>query len=295
MNIPPWFAAHGFTLEAVQQQIEELKPSRWGRFIYRYCPYRLSVMRANIDQEYGDVLNVVQKKRLAQAFYSHALRSLKEILALRFMSERKVASKVDVKGYERVLDVAAKGQGVLILTGHFGNWEFAPLGGILNFKQFQGKFHFIRRTLHGAAWLERILFRRYFNAGLQVIPKKNSLTQVCDVLAAGNAVVFVLDQYASPRNRDGVPVEFFGKKVGTYRSLAMLSRYTGVPVVPAFGYRESDGRHVLMFGEPIAVQDDESSPMAIYKNTLAYNQALERIILARPEQWLWLHKRWKRC
>lgn len=258
-----------------------------------YClPYRRRIVMANIEQVFGDTLASAQKIHLAKAFYSHLVTSLKEMIFLRFMSEKKLQECVEVRGYERLLEIAAEKQGVLVLTGHFGSWEFAPIGGIANFKQFQGQFHFIRRTL-GNKLIERILFRRYYRAGLKVIPKKNSLNQVCEALEQNHAVVFVLDQHASLANRDGVAVEFFGKKAGTYRSLASISRHTGVPVVPAAGYRLENGRHVLEFYEPIAWQDFGSTQESIYRNTLAYNQALERIILAHPEQWLWLHKRWK--
>lgn len=274
------------------QQIEALPVSWAGRFVYRCLPYRRSVILSNIHQVFGVSLNDAQQKHLARAFYSHLLKSVKEMISLRFMNEAQLRERVDVKGHERLLEIAAQGKGVLVLTGHFGNWEFAPLGGILNFKQFQGQFHFIRRLL-GNKTLERMLFRRYYRAGLNVIPKKNSLSQVCDVLDKNHAVVFVLDQHASLRNRDGVAAEFFGKKAGTYRSLASIARHTGIPVVPAAGYRLSSGRHVLEFFDPIVWQDYETTQESIYRNTLAYNQALEKMILAHPEQWLWLHKRWK--
>lgn len=255
-------------------------------------PYRRRIILSNIEQVFGNKLTPSQQTHLAKAFYSHLMTSIKEMIQLRFLNEKKLCDRVDVVGHERLLAVASKGRGVLVLTGHFGNWEFAPLGGILNFKQFQGQFHFIRRTL-GSKTLERILFRRYYKAGLNVIPKKNSLQQVCDVLEQNHAVVFVLDQHASLANRDGVAAEFFGKKAGTYRSLASFSRHTGVPVVPAAGYRLPNGRHVLEFHEPIVWKDYPSTQESIYQNTLAYNQALERIIMEHPEQWLWLHKRWK--
>jgi KDO2-lipid IV(A) lauroyltransferase len=247
---------------------------------------------ANIDQVYANTLTVEQKKRLAQAFYSHLATSLKEMIRLRFISDEQLAQQVDIIGHQRLLDIAAENRGVLVMTGHLGSWEFAPIAGIANFKQFKGQFHFIRRTLKNKR-IERMLFRRYYNAGLQVIPKKNSLHQVCDVLEKNHAVVFVMDQHASISNRDGVEVEFFGKKAGTYRSLATFSRHTGVPVVPASSYRLKDGRHVLEFHEPIPWQDYDSTQESIYRNTLAYNQALERMILAHPEQWMWMHKRWK--
>ena len=279
-------------MSALKEKIKQLPVTLVGRFIYRCMPYRLGVIKKNIAQVFGEQLTQSEQQHLAKAFYSHLATSIKEMIHLRFLSEKKLCERVDVVGYERLLAVAAEGKGVLVLTGHFGNWEFAPLGGILNFKQFQGQFHFIRRTL-GSKTLERILFRRYFKAGLNVIPKKDSLQQVCDVLEKNHAVVFVLDQHASLVNRDGVAVEFFGKKAGTYRSLASFSRHTGVPVVPAAGYRLPNGRHVLEFHEPIVWQDYPTTQESVYRNTLAYNQALERIILEHPEQWLWLHKRWK--
>lgn len=272
--------------------INNLKITRIGRFLYRFMPYRRSVIRENLHQVFQDQLSDSDKERLVKAFYSHFATSLKEIIQLRFMSEEKLKARVEIKGHERLLSIAKENRGVLILTGHFGNWEFAPLGGILNFKEFKGQFHFIRRTL-GSKRLERFLFKRYFDAGLQVIPKKNSLPQVCDALEKKHAVVFVLDQHASLSNRDGLAVEFFGKKAGTYRSLASISRHTGIPVVPAAGYRLPNGHHVLEFFEPIPWQDYGTTQESLYRNTLAYNQALERIILAHPEQWHWFHKRWK--
>lgn len=273
-------------------QIEALPVSMAGRFIHRFMPWRRKVIMSNINQVFGDTLSLRQKTHLAQSFYSHLATSIKEAFQLRFLSEKALCRRVEVRGHQRMLDVVAENKGVLVLTGHVGNWEFAPIGGILNFRQFKGQFHFIRRTL-GSKTIERILFNRYYQAGLNVIPKKNSLQQVCDALDQNHAVVFVLDQHASLANRDGIAVEFFGRKAGTYRSLASFARHTQVPVVPASGYRLPDGRHVLEFHEPILWQEADTTQDAIYRNTLAYNQALEKIILAHPEQWMWLHKRWK--
>lgn len=274
------------------EQITKLPVTLAGRFVYRFLPYRRNIILSNIDQVFGNRLNACEKKRLAQSYYSHLLTSLKEAVQLRFMSEEELRNRVEILGHEKMLEVVAKQQGVLVLTGHFGNWEFAPIGGVLNFKEFKGQFHFIRRTL-GFKALERILFRRYYQAGLHVIPKKNSLVQACDALEKNHAVIFVLDQHASLVNRDGIAVEFFGKKAGTYRSLATISRNTGIAVIPAAGYRLPNGKHVLEFFESIPWQEYSSDKESLYQNTLAYNQALERIILAHPEQWNWIHKRWK--
>lgn len=263
-----------------------------GRFVARFFPYRKKVILENINHAFGDELTKAQKKHLMTAFYSHLMLSIKEVIQLRFMRKKTLLSRVEVKGHERVLEVKAQNKGVLILTGHFGSWEFAPIAGILKFDQFRGQLHFIRRKV-GNRLLGKVLFRRYREAGLNVITKTNALQRVTEALEKNHAVVFVLDQHASLNNRDGIAAEFFGKKAGTFRSLATFARHKEMPVIPASGYRLPCGRHVLEFHEPIPFEKHEGNHAELYHNTCAYNRALEKIILRHPEQWWWLHRRWK--
>jgi KDO2-lipid IV(A) lauroyltransferase len=266
--------------------------NRWGSFMAKFLPYRKKVILANMDQVYGQDISSKAKNHLMTAFYSHFGQIILETFKLRFLSEQQLEDSVTIEGYQHLLDVAANGRGVLVLTGHFGNWEFAPLGGISQFKQFKGHFHFIRKSI-GFKALENILFKRYFQAGLRIINKKNALDKILSALEQNHAVIFVMDQHATLANKDGIAVEFFGKKAGTYRSLAMVSYYADVPVVPAASYRTADNKHVLKFFEPVLWQDASDPEQALYENTLRYNQILEQIILEHPEQWWWLHKRWK--
>lgn len=276
----------------VSKQIDALYVSKIGHFVATCLPYRKRIIMENINQVFGEQITSEQKWHLAKAFYTHLLLSIKEAIQLQFMRQKTLIDRVEVKGHERVLEIAAQQKGVLILTGHFGSFEFAPIGGILKFKQFSGRFYFIRRKL-AHTWMERILFRRYHQAGLNVISKDNALHHVTRALEQNHAVVFVLDQHASLANRDGIAAEFFGKKAGTYRSLATFARYSQMPVVPASSYRLPNGKHVLEFHEPIPWQEFEGNHVAIYENTCNYNRALEQIILAHPEQWWWMHRRWK--
>jgi KDO2-lipid IV(A) lauroyltransferase len=277
---------------SMEQHVLSRPVTRWGRWMYRFLPYRKKVIEANIRQVFGKHISIEAQQHLAKAFYSHLGKIISETLRLRFLSEQQLMNMVSIEGHQHLFDVAAKGKGVLILTGHFGNWEFAPLGGMPQFKDYKGCFHFIRREL-GFKRLEQILFKRYYRAGLQVIPKKNALDKIMQALEHNHAVVFVLDQHASLANKDGIAVEFFGKPAGTYRSLAMVAKYTEVPVVAAAGYRTADNRHVLKFYPPMDLVQPEGTESVIEANTRQYNQILEQIIMEHPEQWWWLHKRWK--
>ena len=278
--------------QEIIKYIGSLKPSLAGKFFYYCLPFRKNVILKNMNIVFHDVLSQTQIKKLALAFYSHIATSLKENLMMRFWNEDKIKSKAQVQGSEYVKQVLDLNKGALVLTGHFGNWEFAPIAGILNFKLLQGHFYFIRKLI-GNKWLEKKLFSRYYNAGLNVIPKKHSLTKVCQVLENNSAVVFVMDQHACIKSKDGIKANFFNKPAGTYRSLATIARNMEVPVIPAQSYRKKDGTHVLEFYPPLEWIDAEKSRDQLSKNTQYYNQVLEGMILKYPEQWLWMHKRWK--
>lgn len=279
-------------LENVRAYINDLKPGWAGKFFYYFLPFRRKVVLKNMSLVLGRHLSAREIVKLAQSFYSHLARSLRENIMLRFMSPEDIRQQAEVTGTEKLMLAAQQGKGVIVLTGHFGNWEFAPIAGIMNFKEYRGRFHFVRRTLRNK-FLEKVLFRRFYQAGLQVIPKKNSLSQVCDALDQNDVVVFIMDQHAGIAQRDGIIAEFFGHEAGTFRSLAMIARYTQVPVVPATCYRRADGKHILQFFDPLSWIAAEDAEQEIYINTVGYNKALEKMILAHPEQWLWMHKRWK--
>jgi len=265
-------------------------PGLLGRIVYRLLPVRRRVLLENLRIVYGEDAPPGRLRLLAEAFYGHLARSLIECAMLPWLSARKKASLVRIENGEAVAHAAAERKGILILTGHFGNWEVAPLLGIARLPLYRGRFHFVRRPIR-ARWIERLVTRRFHAAGIHVIPKKGSLERILERLAAGDIVVFILDQHASPK--DGVEVEFFGRKASTLRSLAVIALATGAPVVPAACFREPGGGHVLRFEDPLPAVDVEDADEAIRTRTLQYNRALEQLILRHPEQWFWIHRRWK--
>lgn len=110
-------------------------------------------------------------------------------------------------------------------------------------------------------------------------------------LERGAILVYVLDQHASGRER--IVVDFLGHAASTFKSLAVLALNTGALVIPASCWREPDGTHVLRFEEPLPLIRCEDTSEAIRRNTQSYNAALERPLLRHPDQWIWMHRRWK--
>ncbi|MEP7181322.1 MAG: 4'-phosphopantetheinyl transferase superfamily protein [Betaproteobacteria bacterium] len=261
-----------------------------GKLVYRFLPVRRDVIMTNLGRVFGATLPASEIERLAQAHYGHLWRLAGEFLKFRWLSASRKAALVTVENIDAYVAAQAQGKGLLILTGHFGNWEVATIAGIANYPEVKGRFHFVRRAVK-PAWLDRIVTRRFNRAGFGVFPKRGSLDAMLERLEHGDAIVFPFDQHARPP--DGIDVDFFGHPAWTFRSLAIIALATGAPVLPATSWREPDGRHVLRFEPPIAPIECADTNEAIRRNTRAYNAKLEELVLRRPEQWYWVHRRWK--
>ena len=271
-------------------RISDLKPSLLGSAVYTFLPVRRRVVFENLRQVFGDQLSDTEQRRLAKCIYGHVAKTIKEYLAMMVSSDERIASWVDVVGVEHVLKAAEQGRGILILTGHFGNWELSAAAAMMQFKQYKNRFHVIRKSL--GLGMEGVVFGRFRKAGLNVINQMNALTKSLDALENNDVVIFIMDQHNVVGSK-AIEVEFFGKAAGTNRSLAMVARQSGAPVIPAVSYRKPDGRHVMQFHPPLEWIAAERSREELYLNTLGYNRVLEKFVLDHPEQWLWAHRRWK--
>ena len=261
-----------------------------GRFLCRFLPFRRAIVLANLRRVYGEILDANGIAELAQAHYGHLWRLLGEFLRFRWLSATAKRALVSIENLDAYVAAQAKGKGVLILTGHFGNWEVATIAGITHYPEVRGHFHFVRRAIK-PAWLDRLVTRRFNEAGFGVFPKRGSLDAMLESLEKGDAIVFPFDQHAGPP--DGIESEFFGEPAWTFKSLAIIALSTGAPVLPATSWRKPDGTHVLRFEDALSPVTHDNDGEAIRLNTRAYNAKLEELVLRRPEQWYWVHRRWK--
>ncbi len=279
------------TATAVALRVPKVIAPSWaGKFIYRWLPYRRHVILENLGRVYGGKVDPTQIELLAQAHYGHLWLLLTEFVKFRFLSAEQKKKMVRVLGVPGMMAAFEAGKGLLILTGHFGNFEVSTVAGVEHFPQVKGHIHFLRRPIK-PRWLSDMLTRRFNEAGFGVLGRRGSLEEIVQTIEGGDAVVFPFDQYA--RRPEGIPVEFFDHTAGTYKSMAVIALATGAPVIPACSWREPDGTHVLEFLPALTAIIGEDVDAEIQRNTRAYNQALEQLIVRHPEQWWWVHRRWK--
>jgi len=262
----------------------------YGKLIYHVLPLRRRVVMENLRRVYGDTLTDRRIAEIAQAFYGHLVKFLGEFVRLAFMSDAKKTQYVRIEGIEHLAAAREQGKGVLLLAGHFGNWEVSTVAGMSQFKQYHGHLHFIRRPLK-PQWFNDLVMRRFRKAGFGTLEKTGSLDEILALLEDNRIIVSIFDQFTV--RKYGIQSEFFGHPAHTFKSLAVLAQFTGAPVIPSSSWREPDGTHVLLFEPPVEVLTEGRTKDILSKNTKRFNEALERIILRHPEQWIWMHKRWK--
>jgi len=191
----------------------------------------------------------------------------------------------EIRGLHHVRTALAKGKGVLALTGHMGNWELlpsvAPMAGFsadiiyrpLDFPPLDAYF---------------LRLRTRFGAGL--IPNTHAMRKILRQLKRGHLVAMLMDQNVDWY--EGVFVDFFNHSACTNKGFALLALKTRAPVVPVFMVRNRN-RFIIEFCAEIELVQTGDRTHDIEANTLKYNQAIEAMIRRYPDQWFWVHQRWK--
>src|SRR5262249_9726331 len=130
-----------------------------GRLLYHLLPYRRKVMLENMRRVFGDAISEHDILRLAQGHYAHIWRLIAHFLCFPLLTKSRRAGLVRVEKEGVLRRAHAQGKGVLLLTGHFGNFEVATAAGIAQFPEAHGHFHFVRRPFK-PRWLERFVYQR---------------------------------------------------------------------------------------------------------------------------------------
>jgi KDO2-lipid IV(A) lauroyltransferase len=230
----------------------------------------------------------LQVRRMAGQCYEHFGRSAAEFARLGRADRETILGRVTVEGREHLDRALAGGRGVLFLTAHLGNWELmAVVCTLLGYRLFP-----IARPLDNP-WLNRLIDRIRSRHGSRVISKKDDSAprELIQALRDGCCVGVLLDQNMA--SYDGVFVEFFGRPACTAKGLALIARRTGAPVIPAFIAREEDGRHRIMILPPVEFSHRRNVKADVIANTARCTAVIEQMVRRYPDQWLWMHRRWK--
>ena len=244
------------------------------------------VGRRNLELALPDVSSEERDRILHRLFRSLGWQLVEFCRMARYTPEN-TRNWIRTEGLEHYLAAEARGKGVLIVTGHMGAWELSsfyhslmghPMGMVIRRLDNRPLDEFVNgiRCLHG----NRVLHKDDFARGLLTAMRK------------GETVGILMDTNMTPPQ--GVFVEFFGYEACTASGLARVALKTGAAVLPGFMlWEEAERRYVLHFGPQLAFERTSDGEADIVAATQQCTRVIESWIRRYPDQWLWIHRRWK--
>ncbi|MBI4908760.1 MAG: lysophospholipid acyltransferase family protein [Acidobacteria bacterium] len=222
-----------------------------------------------------------ERERVIDGVFTSIARVFVALSRFPSLTRANIGEWIRYEGLEHFERGLAKGRGVLFYTAHLGNWELSAFAHAL----MSRPMHVVVRPLDNAR-IDGLVARYRSLSGNRVIEKKDFARGILKALAANEAVGILADQNVGLN--EGVFVEFFGKQACAHPGFARIAAHAGTTVIPGYAlWDEAEGRYVLRFYEPVEMSGDAQ------EDTQRLHRQLEGVIREYPDQWLWVHRRWK--
>jgi Kdo2-lipid IVA lauroyltransferase/acyltransferase len=238
------------------------------------------VAMRNLEMVYPQK-TTAERKCIADGVYRSIGRLLVSFARFPSINEDSVRDWIRYEGYEHFEEARQRGKGVLFATAHLGNWELSAFSHAL----MAQPMHVVVRPLDNPR-IDAMVEKRRAMSGNFVITKRDFVRPMMRALRDNEAVGVLVDQNAGLEN--GVFVDFFGIPACVATGFAKLAARSGAAVIPGFAlWNGRDRRYVLKFYPIVEMTGDEE------EDTRAVQRSLQTAIAAYPDQWLWIHRRWK--
>ena len=269
-------------------------PKRWamrfgrslGILSYHLLKKRREIALGNLQAVLGRHFTTTQRTEICKASFINVGKTCIEFLRFPKLNAENIWREVTVEGAENLHAALAKGKGAIVFLPHFGNWELLSLvyGALIPDRAKAIAFPLKNALLNAHIWRNRE------QMSLRLIPRNRAIRETLRALKNNEAVGFFADQNAGP---DGVFVDFMGKPASAARAPAVLARKTGAPLLFSLSIRQPDDKHHVYISDPIYAKPSNNAERDIEIYTTQLLKHLEAYIHKYPEQWLWLHNRWK--
>jgi KDO2-lipid IV(A) lauroyltransferase len=227
--------------------------------------------------------------RIAKGVYRNLAITAAEFFSLPSITRENLHEWVEMEGLEHFEEGMARGRGLLTIIAHFGNWELMPVTFPL-FLRFPKPSYIVYRPLDSPLLDNLVEHVRTIN-GHVMIPKGGSGKRIMELLGGNNSIAILSDQNVSAR--EGIFVDFFGRPACTGAGLAVLALRSGAPVLPMFMARQKSGKYKFILKPLVEVSRTGDQEKDLLENTQRFTRVVEDVVREYPDQWFWIHQRWK--
>jgi len=257
----------------------------FGKLSYLVLTSRRRIARSNLQRAFGDSKNPHEIERIIKDVFINIARTTIEFVRQPVMKLEEIPAMFTVEGEESFRQALKKGNGAMLVSGHFGNWEI--LGGWLVAKGYP--IDYLVGEQHNKKVDDLLIsFRKSFGVG--IIPIGVASRHVIKSLRANRMVAVISDQHAAS---GGAVVRFFGRPAATPKGPAAFAAKVGSPVIAGCSLRTGYRKHHLTIFPPIYSPNTGDHEKDIFEMTQKYTSYFEEFIRKYPSQWMWTHRRWK--
>ena len=218
---------------------------------------------------------------IADGIFVSVARLLQTFARLPRLTPQNISSLIGYDGLDNFQNALARGKGVLVATAHLGNWELSAFA----HAWMTAPMHIVVRPIDNPR-IDALVERYRGLSGNHIIEKKDAARGILKALKAGDAVGILIDQNTTLDQ--GVFIDFFGRKACAGSAFVKLAHHSGAAVVPGFAlWSDEEQRYILRFYSEIQMSGD------VVEDTQRIHSQLESVIREYPDQWLWIHRRWK--
>lgn len=246
---------------------------------------RRGVVRAHLSRIFGGERSEAELSRIARESYRNFGRTTFEYARFPRLTPEAIEETVSLEGEEHLDRALSEERGAILVAGHFGNWELAATLATMGYP-----LTFLVGEQHNTL-VDGLMNRLRARFGVELVPLTGSLMGVLRALRRNRIVAMLSDQDAG---RSGIFVDFLGLPASTPYGPGRIAARTGAPLVPGNAVRRARGRHSLVICPPVEPPPEGASPEEAARHyTQAYTTALEGFVRRHPEQYFWMHRRWK--
>lgn len=256
-----------------------------ARLAYPFLKSRRNVALRNLQNAFPEMY-AERREQIAFHSFQNISATFIELLWLQNLTKDGIKQRVCIDNFGLLEQLLERKKGIVFLTAHFGSWELA----IQAISIFTDTLVCTIAKSQSNALVDRLINRWRELFGLKIVPMGVSVREILRTLQQGGIVALAADQTAP---KESVSVEFFGRRVPTFQGPAVFCLKTGAPIILGCAVRQENGNYKMHLVHVPSDDLDGSSDENILELTRRQVHMTEEIIRQYPEQWMWMHKRWK--
>ncbi len=268
------------------------QPLRQGFFAalaslaYRISPKYRKIVKTNLDFLFADEMDDKEKTAITKYSFKNLMFNMMHLMELRHMTKEEFKQRVSVKNFEVVQKALEQNRPIVYITPHYSAWEFAGASLAVYAKAATLVYKHLKNREY-EEWL--LSSREHF--GNKCVEKTNVLKKLLRIVKQKGAIGILIDTNIS--KKEGIEVEFFGKRIHQTPVPSFLSRKFGALIIPAVIRTDDDKHYEVVFYDPIETEHTEDEEGDIKKLSQLQASWLEEVIRKEPKFWFWLHRRFK--